>query len=344
MTGREEERHGVDGRRAEAAGAQAKAATGTEAERTIETRTGETGNTQPENRMRGMEDPAQRAEDQVGRAESAGGMAEDADGQVEDTARGTDGAGGGTDGQESQGGQNGQGGWHAGEKLSWRERVPLYGSDSPIGATCKSADEKGEKKISRESEEMLIRAKKKPLALTALYSELGLSGYKGGKAKDELIRAGLVFEVALPTNRWGPKKKLLQVTPKGTEYLKSIGITTGYKGRGGVKHLYYQKALKDWYQNRGYTVEVEATVGHTCVDVLVIRKDGERLGIEIALSEQYEEVHARKAMEAGLERLMFVCETEELVERLGRKLSSLIESWPGNKPGFKLISDYLTDD
>ena len=285
------------------------------------------------------EGPVDRAESAAALAGDAAGQAEGAAAQAEEAAHATDGAGGGADGQESQGGQ---GGWHADEKLPWRERVPLYGSDSPIGATCRSADEKGEK-VSRESEEMLIRAKKKPLALTALYSELGLSGYKGGKAKDELIRAGLVFEVALPTNRRGPKKKLLQVTPKGTEYLKSIGITTGYKGRGGVKHLYYQQALKDWYQNRGYTVEVEATVGDTCVDVLVIRKDGERLGIEIALSEQYEEVHVRKAMEAGLERLMFVCETEELVERLGRKLSSVIESWPGSKPGFKLISDYLAD-
>ncbi len=111
-----------------------------------------------------------------------------------------------------------------------------------------------------------------------------------------------------------------------------------------MKHLYYQRALKKFYEVCGYTVEVEETVGGTCLDVLVIMKDGERLGIEIALSGQYEKTNAQKAMRAGLERFMFVCETKELMDKLQGRLGSLIGNWPGNKPGFKLVSDFLGND
>jgi DNA-binding MarR family transcriptional regulator len=234
--------------------------------------------------------------------------------------------------------------------LEWTERVPLFGPDSSSRPPCDSAIVRGElsgpAKLARDSEDMLIKAYRKPMVLTELYKELGLSGYKAGKAKEELLRAGLVYEVALPTNRRGRQKKLLQVTPKGTEFLRRLGIEQRGRGRGGVKHLYYQKMLKVWYEEHGYTVEIEATTGGTCFDLLVIRKDRERLGIEIALSQhqRYEEVNARKAMESGLEHVLFVCETEELMERLRKKLSPLIEIWPGNKPGFKLIGDYLRDD
>ncbi len=231
--------------------------------------------------------------------------------------------------------------------MRWEPRVPVFGSDSPSCSTCTGASEQEKANkagmMARDSEDMLIKVYRKPIVLTRLYKELGFSGYKGGKTKGELIKAGLVYEVELPTNRRGRRKKLLQVTPKGTEYLRRIGIKDIRKGRGGVKHLYYQKAIKEWYEANGYVVEIEATVGETCLDLLIIRKDGERLGIEIAVSE-HEDTNARKAMHAGLERFMFICETKEIEDRLRRKLSSLIESWPGNKPGFKLVSDYLTDE
>jgi DNA-binding MarR family transcriptional regulator len=233
-------------------------------------------------------------------------------------------------------------------QLNWEPRVPLFGSDSPSCPTCKSAAEQENPvatgMVNRDAEDMLIKVYRKSIVLTDLYKELCLSGYKGVKTKEELIRAGLVYEVELPTNRRGRRKKLLQVTPKGTGYLRRLGITEIRKGRGGVKHLYYQKALKDFYEEHGYVVEVEATVGDTCLDLLVIRKDGERLGIEIATSTQYEEVNMRKAMEVGLEHFMLVCETEQLMKSLQKRLASLVNSWPGNRPGFKLIKDYLKDD
>lgn len=231
--------------------------------------------------------------------------------------------------------------------LHWKERVPLFDSEHKSCVTCKSHAEEGgdirrSVRISRDAEDMLVKVRRKPhLTMTNLYEELGFSGYKAKKCKLELIRAGLADEVQLPTNRRGRRKKLLQIMPKGTVYLKAIGITQGPKGRGGVKHLYYQKVLKDWYETHGYTAEIEATVGDTCLDVLVIRKNGTRLGIEIALSENYETVNALKALGAGIERLLFICESETIMQRLQKRIDSAIQDQTQLRPGFKLISDYL---
>jgi hypothetical protein len=231
--------------------------------------------------------------------------------------------------------------------LPWKKRVPLFDTEQKSSMSCSIRAEETEgisrsASISRDAEDMLVKAKRKPyLTMTNLYKEVGLSGYKGLKCKQELIRAGLADEVQLPTNRRGRRKKLLQIMPKGTEYLKTLGITRESRGRGGVKHIYYQVKLKEWYQARGYTVEIEATVGDTCVDVLVILKDGKRLGIEIALSEQYEQVNALKALGAGIERLLFVCEDHTLMGRLKQKINSAIGHGAKLQPGFKLISDYL---
>ena len=231
------------------------------------------------------------------------------------------------------------------EGLEWKERVPLF-DNPPCPTCCTDSDSgkiKGSVKMSRDAEDMLIRAKRKPLTLTELYKELGLSGYKGLKCKQELIRSGSAHEVQLPTNRRGRRKTLLQVTPRGTEYLKSLGVVEVTKGRGGVRHLYYQRELLGWYKSRGYTTEIEATIGGTCLDLLVILKDGSRLGIELALSEQYEDVHALKALGAGIERLLFVCESKTVMEKVQRKVEAAMQNQNGLKPGFKLISDYLTD-
>lgn len=232
--------------------------------------------------------------------------------------------------------------------FDYTPRVPLFDNSlkhNSVNATCGTPErncKKDDSHISRDMEDMLIKAKRKPyLTMTELYKELSLSGYKGFKYKQGLIREGLAFEVILPTNRRGRKKKLLQVTPKGNQYLKDLGITVVKKGRGGVKHLYYQRKLKDWYEAHDYTVEVEATIGNTSFDVLVIGKDGSRIGLEIALSEQYEKINAEKALKVGIERLIFVCETKALMERLRRSIGAMAENLPGVKPGFKLVNDYI---
>ena len=164
------------------------------------------------------------------------------------------------------------------------------------------------------------------------------------QGKITLIRAGFADEVALPANRRGRKKKLLQVTPRGNEYLKSIGITDSRKGRGGIKHLFYQQKIKEWYESHGYTAEIEARIADDSFDVLAIARDGKRVGIEVACSSQYEEINARKALKTGVECVLFVCETKELLEKLRKKIEPLTRNGYRTKYGYKMVNDYMENE
>ena len=230
-------------------------------------------------------------------------------------------------------------------RLHWEPRVPLF--DNPHGSTCGTLGKENNgsgkrRKISRDAEDMLIKVWNKPkLIMTALYKELDLSGYKGVKYKTELVRSGLVNELVIPTKKRGRKMKLLQINPKGRDYLRSLEIKREAKGRGGAKHLYYQNVIKDWYEARGFKAEIEASICGTCLYVLVIKSDGTRLGIEVAVSEQYEEINALKAIEAGIEVLIFVCENETVMKRIRHRIANAIPKQFRSKPEFKLVSDYL---
>jgi len=237
--------------------------------------------------------------------------------------------------------------------LTWQERVPIFGSSSSPNLNYNTASganaANNELRPSRDTEDMLIRVMKKPyLNLTKLYTELGMSGYTAGKCKKELIRLGLVAEVKLPANRRGRRKSLLQILPRGKAYLDHLGITSGPKcrGRGGVRHLHYQKKIKDFYEARNFTVEVESPLGNVTLDLLVIDRDGSRLGLQIVLTtERTEAENAAKALGAGIEKLLFVVETKSMMDNLRSRIEATIQDDNQRaKIGYKLVSDYLGAD
>ena len=213
--------------------------------------------------------------------------------------------------------------------LRWERRVPLVdkprGSTGGTGKTPVSSEEKLQG-ISREAEDFLIRVKKDPLlSVTEFYSALKLSAYKGNKIKTTLIRAGLVREVEVPTNRRGRRRKILEPTPRGNDYVKSLGVAVKTRGRGGALHRLFQDQVKSWYVARGYRVELEATMagGITCFDVLAIGENGERVGVEIERTSAYSEVNLRQALASGVDEVVFVCDKKNIQDRIRDLLSAI---------------------
>jgi len=236
--------------------------------------------------------------------------------------------------------------------LIWRERVPIFDSNSSPNLnynTASGADAANNKlRPCRDAEDMLIKVMKKPhLNLTPLYQELGFSGYMGKKCKLELIRLSFVTEVKLPANRRGRRKTLLQILPKGRAYLDHLGVAPGSKthGKGNVKHIFYQQALKDWYETHGYTIEIEARLGQVTLDLLAIKIE-RRIGIQITLTtERIEAENAAKVLEGGLEHLLFIVETKSEMDNLRSRIESVIQDDNQRaKIGYKLVGDYFGDD
>ena len=180
---------------------------------------------------------------------------------------------------------------------------------------------------------MLILAYREPLTKTELRERMGplhghdgkrLSGHKGKKYVEELIRSGYALEVRMPVNRHGRPPEFLEVTPRGRAYLERIGEAGSQRsgGRGGVLHRRCVEEIRRQCEGRGHTVRIEAQLGAVYMDVLEICNDGTRVAFQVVMStEAFEGKGAREALEAGIEELVFVVEDEVVMERLRSRVA-----------------------
>ena len=103
------------------------------------------------------------------------------------------------------------------------------------------------------------------------YEELGLSSYKGNKAKNSLINKSLIKPVVV--NRL----TLYDITKEGTQQLSNHGLKLELSPRlGSVEHRYWTEKVKKHYESKGYKVFEEK---HD-ID-LVAKKGNESIAIEV---------------------------------------------------------------
>jgi hypothetical protein len=200
---------------------------------------------------------------------------------------------------------------------------------------------------------MLILAYREPLTKTELRERMGplhghngkrLSGHKGKKYMEELIRSGYALEVRMPVNRHGRPPEFLEPTPRGRTYLERIGEAGSQRsgGRGGVLHRRCVEEIRRQCEGRGHTVRIEAQLGAVYMDVLEICNDGTRVAFQVVMStEAFEGKGAREALEAGIEELVFVVEDEVVMERLRSRIESVIKCERRSRVRYELVSSYV---
>lgn len=108
-----------------------------------------------------------------------------------------------------------------------------------------------------------------------------MSRRQGQKLRQGLIQKGLIKKV--PCRIPEGQVVLIEVTKKGRQVLRQVGIDTGsYNPReGGAVHRYWVERVARQYQDKGYQVEKEVTVGDRIIDVVAESPERERIGIEI---------------------------------------------------------------
>lgn len=234
-----------------------------------------------------------------------------------------------------------------------RERIrDVPQCDNALSATCGTGGD-GKLKLSRPAEDLLILAYKEPLTKTELRERMGplhghngkrLSGHKGKKYVEELIRSGYALEVRMPVNRHGRPPEFLEVTPRGNAYLERIGEAGSQRsgGRGGVLHRRCVEEIRRQCEGRGHTVRIEAQLGAVYMDVLEICNDGTRVAFQVVMStEAFEGKGAREALEAGIEELVFVVEDEVVMKRLRSRIESVIKGERRSRVKYELVSSYV---
>ncbi|MEM1544529.1 MAG: DUF87 domain-containing protein [Candidatus Bathyarchaeia archaeon] len=153
------------------------------------------------------------------------------------------------------------------------------------------------------------------LITTEYYRRLGLNSYRGNKAKAELEKLGLIEAKELPKitgkGRFG---KVLKLTDKA----KAMYGVKETKRFGGELHKHIVNLLSSKLRGAGLSVEVEAPLGSGALaDILVNRK----IAFEVE-TRGFREENVVKSLNAGMEKVVIVCQTEKAVEKIREKISN----------------------
>jgi len=168
--------------------------------------------------------------------------------------------------------------------------------------------------LSAEAERLLADVCTHPFkALTERYALLG-NDYRGNKAKEELVDAGLVIERSVTT---GEKRTLLELTDRGRNYAEThLGADTQQRGRGGIVHQYWQHRIKEMFEEAEWTAKREVFDA----DVYVNMQDTE-LVVEVAMGNNAREVeHVEQHLEKGFDAVWVVCRNEAVRDGLQQRL------------------------
>ena len=201
------------------------------------------------------------------------------------------------------------------EQGVFRAAGDISGSDSgrsEVFSVCrgsgKEGNKEGEEATGRgRAEELLFRdiVEHRLSSTGERYARLGLNAYQGNKARQSLLRRGLIEVKDMPT-RTG-RLKLLELTEKGRELALRFGPEPKRSCRhGGREHEYWKKKLAEEYRSKGWQVIEEYPLGKGKAVDLACFRDGRKVAVEIETGKSDAAYNLKKCIAAGFDEVRSV--------------------------------------
>jgi len=198
-------------------------------------------------------------------------------------------------------------------------------ADNKVLEIClKNAKAEIDRELEEQEKDFLKHIARKPLLpMTRRYEEFGISRSKGDKLVDRMEKKGLVKRVSIITGMRGGNPKLIDITSRGAELLRELGLKTSHLNRG-IEHFYWQNQIKDFFsQEENISAEIEGVIGDTRVDVL-LQINGKLVAVEVAMSPEYELENIKRDLSSGCSFVLVVLKSwigigsiKREIERLG---------------------------
>lgn len=198
-------------------------------------------------------------------------------------------------------------------------------------------DPTGKLELSSDGKQFLRDVVERPFTqLTERYSRFP-STYKGNKAKNEVVDAGLIIERNVKTGQG--KRKLLQLTKKGRKHAENkLGLDTNSRGRGGIVHQYWQHHIKHLFDEAGWPAELEMYDADIYVQFGFME-----LVIEVAMGDNPREIeHVEKHLQRGFDTIWILTQTTEVQDGLRQRLEE--KDLLSDRVVFRLLRDVNTEE
>jgi len=154
------------------------------------------------------------------------------------------------------------------------------------------------------------------------YGRLGLNAYQGNKIRIDLVEKGLVGIRDLPV-RTG-RVKIFELTEKGKEELKKIGIDVNVSHRkGGLEHEFWKNRVAEHFRRKGYRVIEEFPIGGGQAVDLVAINDRERIAIEIETGKSDAVHNIQRALKAGFFKIICAALDNKVKQKIKEQLNSI---------------------
>lgn len=202
--------------------------------------------------------------------------------------------------------------------------------------------EGSEKQLSPAGEKLFMDIAKKPFKqLADRYQSLGLSGYKGNRARKELLSLGYLKEIEINLGKGG-RPKFFELTPEGEVAYKNLNPQEPYliKGEGSFEHRFWQHKISQYFKGKYYQTFIEFRLGESQLDVFAT-SDGEKIGVEVALSPKGEVDNIKKDLQVDLDQLILACKNPGIMSKIGKKVRDKLGEKKVKQVRFLLVTHFL---
>ncbi|MCC6574411.1 MAG: DUF87 domain-containing protein [Planctomycetes bacterium] len=182
------------------------------------------------------------------------------------------------------------------------------------------------KELPEDARQLLVQTLKHPFAgISSLFRGCSISTRKGQAAKENLEQRGLVRSHEIHREiPGGGKTVILEITDKGAEFLRELGLDARYPYYvASPDHEYWKDQAAQHYQRRGFAVtkELPLPLGGS-VDVAAA-KDGKRVAIEVETGKSDPTGNVQKALAAGFDEVISLATTSPVAQATEQKLETI---------------------
>ena len=171
--------------------------------------------------------------------------------------------------------------------------------------------------------------------ITQRYKRLQFSVFTGNKTKQELLKAKLIKQRNISTNKY--RITLFDLTKKAKMILRDLGHEVSNISEG-IVHRFWKDHIAEQFRQRGYEIQIEQYYINGRPDIIA-EKNGKKVAIEIETGKSDPIKNIRQALEASFDQIISLATSEQVQQKIRDEIET--EIWENGKIQVHNIQEFI---